>query len=289
MKQLTFTLLLAFSSIFSFAQDKLLIAGSGWNKIAIVDKNTAEIEWSHDLAKGTECNSVRQTAEGNIMFSYKKGASLIDKSNQVIWDFKAKKGEEVHSVVQLKNGNYFIGICGNPARFVTLNKKGKTVREQKYDLGVERPHGQFRQAIPTKKNTIIIPILARKTVIELNKRNKVVNELKVEGNPFSAKVMEDGKWLVACGDAHKLMISDAKHKAIERTITSDDLKDNAFCFVAETWQLDNGNFLIANWNGHSKDKTQPKVMEIDTNNNVVWTLPYNSAISNISAVEVLKN
>lgn len=38
--------------------EKLLLGGSGWNKIVIIDKDSKQIEWEHPLQKGWECNSV---------------------------------------------------------------------------------------------------------------------------------------------------------------------------------------------------------------------------------------
>ena len=55
----------------------LLLGGSGWNKIAIINKETKEIVWEYPLEKGWECNSVAATPDGNILFSYAKGAKVI--------------------------------------------------------------------------------------------------------------------------------------------------------------------------------------------------------------------
>ena len=65
--------------------EKLLIGGSGWNKIAIIDKQTKQIEWEHPIEKGWECNSAVATPEGNILFAYGKGAKLITREHQELW------------------------------------------------------------------------------------------------------------------------------------------------------------------------------------------------------------
>jgi hypothetical protein len=59
--------------------------------------------------------------------------------------------------------------------------------------------------------------------------------------------------------------------------------------VAEPFCYKNGNVLVANWNGHSKDKTQPKLVEFDPKNLVVWKMAPNEAISNISAVHSFRD
>lgn len=287
MKKLIITFLSILLFTFSFsvlAQQKLLVGGSGWDKVAIVDKTTGEIEWSHQLDEGIECNDTEMTREGNILIAYKKGAKLITKDQEVLWDFKAEQGQELFTATQLPNGNFFLAACAHPARFITLNKKGKIIREQNYDLQVENVHGQFRQVTTTPSNTLIIPVLGKGEVIEINKKNKVLRKIKIEGNLFSVKILPDGNWLVACGDAHKLAIVDPKKETIIKTVSDSDVPDYSLFFVAEPHLLKNGNYMFANWNGHAKDKTQPKIIEINADNNIVWTLPDNDAIRNISTV-----
>lgn len=280
-------ILLALISFSSTAQQEFLVGGSGWNEIAIIDKNSAEITWSYPLPEKSECNHVRFTQSGDILFSYKKGAKLVSKSKEIIWDFKADKGEEIQTAKQLANGNFFLAVCAQPSRFITLNAKGQIISEQNYDLGIEKNHGQFRQVTPTKNGTIIIPVLGKSHVIEIDKNNKVLRKIKIEGNLFSVKVLPNNSWLIACGDAHKFVIVDPKKEKIIKSYTNDFVKECSLNFVAEPYLLKNSNYLIANWNGHSKDKTQPKIIEIDKKGKVVWTLPHSDKIRNISSIHFL--
>jgi hypothetical protein len=273
-------------SSLSFSQEKLLVAGSGWPQIATIDKTTGEIEWSYTLEKGTECNDIEQVGNKKVLISYSKGAKLITKKHKEIWNFPVEQGEQLFTATELDNGNFLLGVCANPIRLITLNSKGKKIHEQNFDLEVKGVHGQFRQILPTKNGTYLIPILARGEVIELSKSNKVLKRIKVDGNPFSAKILANGNWIVACGDAHKLVIIDPKKEEVIQTISNDDVKGAELLFVAEVHQLENGNILFANWNGHSKDKSAPKIIEIDKNNKVVWTLPNNENIKNISAIGI---
>jgi outer membrane protein assembly factor BamB len=275
------------ASTLTFAQQKLLIAGSGWNKVAIIDKTTAKIEWSHPLGKGTECNDIEITRDGHILMAYKKGAKLISKAQKVIWDFKAEIGQEIFTATQLPNGNYFLAICAQPARFITLNKNGEQISEQNYDLQIPKNHAQFRQVTPTSNNTIIIPVFGKGEIIEIDKNNTVLRQIKVGGNLFAVKILPNKNWLVACGDAHKFVIVNPKKEKIVKSYTDEDIKQHSLKFVAEPHLLKNGNYLIANWNGHAKDKTQAKIIEIDKKGKVVWTLPSNDKIKNISSLDFI--
>lgn len=269
-------------------QEKLLISGCGWDKVAIVDKESNNVEWLHQLQKGDDCNDVEITGAGHVLYAYKGGARLVTRSHQVIWDFKAEMGQELYTATELPTGEYLLGICAHPSRLVTLNEKGIKIKEQNFDSGTDNVHGQFRQIYPTKNNTYLVPLMGKGEVIELTQKGEVVRRIKVGGNPFSVKVLRDGNWLVACGDAHNYVVVDPGKQQVKETISAKDITDVSLLFVAEPYCYKNGNVLIANWNGHSKDKSQPKLVELNSKNLVVWKLAPNEVITNISAVYSFK-
>jgi len=264
--------------------EKLLIGGCGWDKVAIVDKKSNTLEWIHQLQKGDDCNDVEITKAGHVLYAYKGGARLITRNQDVIWDFKVEKGQELYTATELPSGEYLLAVCAIPSRIITLNSKGEKIKEQNFDSGITNVHGQFRQILPTRENTYLIPLMAKGEVIELTQTGEVVRRVMVGGNPFSVKLLPDGNWLVACGDAHKLVIVDPEKQTVKQTIAAEDVSKVALLFVAEINNYPNGNVLISNWNGHSKDKDQPKLFELDSKNQVVWTLAPNDQITNISAV-----
>ncbi len=280
-----FSLLIILSAGCS-SHEKLLIGGYNWDKLAIIDKETNEIEWVHQLQKEDDgVNDVELTRDGNILFAYEGGARLINKAHEVIWDFKVEKDQkqELYTATELPSGEFLLAVCAHPSRIITLNSNGEKVKEQNFDSGIENIHGQFRQIYPTKDDTYLIPLMNKGEVIELSQSSEVLRRIQVGGNPFSAKVMADGNWLVACGDGHKFVIADPLSGSIIKTVTDDDILNQSLLFVAETELTSNGNFMFANWNGHSDDKIQAKIIEIDSKNRIVWTLAPSDKITNVSA------
>lgn len=265
-------------------QEKLLVGGCGWDKVAIVDKKSNTIEWIHQLQKGDDCNDVEITKAGNVLYAYKGGARLISKSQELIWDFRVENGQELYTATELPSGEYLLGVCANPSRIITLDAKGNKTKELNFDSGIAKVHVQFRQIYPTANNTYLVPLMAKGEVIELNQQSEVIRRIEVGGNPFSVKVLKNGNWLVACGDAHKYVIADPEKQLVKKIVSASDIAGVSLLFVAEVNNYKNGNVLISNWNGHSKDKTQPKLVEIDSKNRVVWKLEPQDSIKNISAV-----
>ena len=270
-------------------REKLLIGGCNWDKLMIVDKKTSAVEWTHQLQTGDDCNDLEVTKAGNILYAYKGGARLITKSQTVIWDFKVEKGQELYTATELPSGEYLLAVCAIPSRIITLNAKGEKVKEQNFDSGITNVHGQFRQILPTKDHTYLIPLMGKGEVIELAQSGVVLRKVIVGGNPFSVKVTPAGKWIIGCGDAHKFVIVDPLTQTVKDSVVAADISMVSLLFVAEPHPYRNGNVMIANWNGHSKDKTQAQLVEIDSRNRIVWTLSNTEKDMKISAFYSFKS
>lgn len=268
----------------SNTREKLLVSGCGWKQVAILDKATGAIEWSHPLNPGEDCNDVEMIADGHILYAYTSGARLITRDQQTVWDFKAQKGEELFTATRLPSGNYMLAICGTPSRIVELDTNGKLIDELSFDTSITGVHDQFRQIVKTPQNTYLIPLMGKGEVIEMNKDKEIVNRIHCGGNPFAIRILDNGNWLVSCGDGHNFVEIDPAAQQIVKNVGDDDVEDITLLFVAELVRYKNGNTLISNWNGHSKNKSQPLLVEINPDNQVVWALPLHPDIINISAV-----
>ncbi len=264
--------------------EKLLIAGCGWDRIAVMDKQTRQLEWVHYLNRGDDCNDVELTRGNEILYAYTGGARLVTWEQKVVWDYKVGAGEELFTATELSRGHYLLGICGNPARIVELDAKGDVTDEFTFETGISKVHNQFRQILKTKRNTYIIPLFGCGDVVEINREGKILKRVKAGGNLFSVKLLRGGIWLVGCGDAHKWVEIDSRRGTVVHTVHSDSLPGISLLFVAEVCPYANGHRLVANWNGHSRDKMQPRLLEVDERNRVVWQLGHTGEVGNISAV-----
>ena len=56
------------------------------------------------MEKGWECNSVAVTPDRNILFSYSKGAKLITRDHEEVWNISAPEGCEMQTARVLSNG-----------------------------------------------------------------------------------------------------------------------------------------------------------------------------------------
>jgi len=254
--------------------EKLLVAGSGWDSIAIIDKATSRVEWSYGLPSGAECNSIDLTTDGNIVFAYSKGARMIDRQGNTIWDYKELQAPaELHTAFPLADGGVLLAVCDNPMRIIELDAKGLPVKEIRYDLGIENPHGQFRQVSKSKAGGYLIPAISAGKVVELDSEGGLIREYEVGGVPFSVEEQGNGNLLVGCGDGHFFVEIDRNDGSVVKKTSEDDINGVKLQFVGQVMRLDNGNTLICNWAGHSdNEEPQPAILEVDPQGNMIWNL-----------------
>lgn len=291
MKLYIFVIAILLCGFRAAAQDKILVAGSGNPSILLVDKQTGNVEWKHALENGEECNSVALTKAGNVLYSYRNGAKVVTWDHQVVWNYPTSDKTELQSATLLRNGGVLLGICGNPAQFIELDKNGKEVNKITLDLEVERPHSQFRQIFQLKNKNYLIPVMAKKKIMEVNRKGKLIAEHQTEDGAFSSTELADGNLLLPCGDSHYYMVLDRKTGKVLKKVASGDIKDVSLLFVAQVLQLKNKNLLICNWDGHTRDTSvnAPQLIETDQDGKVVWTLNNKKEVGKISAAYYLEN
>lgn len=273
------------------AQERyLLVGGSGWNRIAMIEKESARVLWTHELGEGEENNAVTAAPGGNILYSYKQGAKLINLKHEVLWDYRAPKDTELFTATTLPDGGFLLGYCGHPARLIELDAEGKIRHEVAFETGISAVHGQYRQAIRSKKGTYLVPLMGKGVVIELDKQGGELNRWPVVGGPFAVVEQESGNLIVACGDAHAYVEVDRQSGKTLRQTDNAAIAPSAceFNFVAQIELLANGHLLVCNWNGHltNTQTIQPSLLELDAEGRVVWKLKANKEIGRISAVAV---
>lgn len=272
-------------SLSLFAQKKLVLAGSGNPLIQVVDKKTGALEWQHALEKEEECNTVSVTRQGHILYSYKKGAKLVDLEHRVVWDYKTPDGTELQSATPLRNGGFLLGICGNPALLIELDERGQEHNRVAIDLETPKPHGQFRQVFQLHNGNYLLPVMSKQKVMEITRAGEVVMEFPTEGRAFSSLELKNGNILLPCGDGHYFSVVNRKTGEELRRVTSDDIQDGALLFVAQVLKTGKGNLLICNWHGHTKEVTvdEPQLLEINKKGKVVWSLNDKKNIGKVSA------
>ncbi|MDR1723739.1 MAG: hypothetical protein LBR84_07370 [Tannerella sp.] len=283
-KQLFFIATLLCILFSSCSVEKIAIAGSGWQEIAIVDKKTGAIEWKHQLADGEECNDIEVTPHGDILYAYGHGARLIKRDHSTIWDYKANEKEEIHTVSRLKKGGYLVGVCGDPARIVELDSKGNVTKEVKFRTMNFDIHNQFRHIEKNDSNIYLIPLMDKKKIMRVTPEGNYKGNLAVGFEAYMAKTLENKKLVISCGKDKLFLVLDPLRPQVDKTIYTREVKGASLRFVGEIHLCKNGNIYIANGNLQDDEISSSLLIEVDPLCNVVWSLPFNREIKNITSV-----
>lgn len=262
---------------------KFLIAGSGSDSIAVLDRETKTIEWSIAIPEGGECNSAMVTAENNVLFSYSKGARLVDFNGNTIWDFpKEEENQEIQTAIQTADGGYMLAACGFPAKFIFLNSKGEKLSETQFDTKIRGRHSQFRQVRFSKYGTILIPFMGNGYVFEIDHDGVVLNQFRAGGGLFSLEELSDGNLLVSGGSGVAEFDRNTGTKLNQ--IVRDSLPGVKFSYPTQSQRLPNGHTILSNWQGHDQNPNQAALVELDSNGQEVWVYEGCPTVKFISSV-----
>lgn len=270
---------------------KLLLAGSHWNKIVILDKQTKQIEWEHSFDKSWECNSAVMTPEENILFSYRRGAMLITRDHKQLWNIEAPDSCQMQTAALLPDGNYLLAWTGHPAVIMEVNSKGEILSKTEYETGINKPGPQFRQIRKNNHGNYYIPIYSRSEIREITPKGELVKTIKVEGNPFSIMALDNGNYWVSNGDANCLTEMNLDTGETLRRIGRDDIQDFVVFFVGQVCRSANGGLYVTNWQGHdkkSREANSPQLYELDKDGKVVWSLNDKTNIGMLTSVQVIE-
>jgi hypothetical protein len=267
----------------SCRNEKLAVAGSGWHEIAIVDKASGLVEWRHPLDEGDECNDIEVTPDGNVLYAYSRGARLVNRRHETVWDYAAGTDEAIHTATRLDDGSFMIAVCGEPARIVELDRDGRQTKEVTFPTLIFNVDRQFRQVTKRADGMYLVPLIGKRKIILISPDGDFKGSYYIGHDLFSVKVLANGNLLVSCGSDNLFMeINPANQR--DSTFVTNSVRGASLLYVGEIFPYGDGRKLIANSNMYSEDKSNPLLIEIDENDEVRWALPFNREIKNITAV-----
>ena len=264
---------------------KLLMGGSSFNKVIIIDKETQKIEWEHALKEEWECNAVSFTPQGNILFSYRSGAMEVTMDHQIVWNMEVPEGCEMQTASVLENGNYLLAYGGHPAVIMETDKNGKILSRTLYETGVKNCHSQFRQIIKKGEN-YLVPVMGAGEVREITKDGEVLSTIKAENNLFTVKMIDDTFCWITCGHTHKVLKANMVTGEIIKEFNENNIDGCKIDFAAQIKDSENGELYLCNWQGHSGKITGiSSLIEMTEDGKILWQLDPNMT-SQISCLDI---
>ncbi len=257
------------------AQHDFVYSGEGdMQRIFIVRRGKVVWSFSDPNRKGPISDAVLMS-NGNILFSYSSGVTLLSQDKKVLWQYDAPKGTEVHTAQPIGKTRVVFVQNGLPAILRVVNiVSGQTERE--FVLPCDDPlpvHSQFRHARLTGAGTILVAHMKDSKVKEYDSHGRILATIAIT-YPWSAVRLKNGNTLIA---TNKKLVQelDPAGRVVWEMKGSDYPEWNIVGTQIAT-RLPNGNTLVNNWINlfHGKDSSNAPVqaLEFTPDKKVVWAL-----------------
>ncbi len=293
MKRVLFFIVAAVSLLCSCGEstgEKLLIAGSGWDRIAIMDRDSKTIEWEYILKDGQKCNSVDYLGDGKVLFAHTNGASVVTRDHEILWTVDAPKGAEMQTAHLLPDGRCLLAWNGDPLTILEVDAQtGEVLHKTEYNTLISNVRRQTRQVNKMRNGNYLVPLFATQDVVIITPEGEEVKRVKVGGTPFGCYYLEYcNNYLVPCGDLHVIREVDFVAGVVVDSIDEYDIEGLKISFAAGMAFTDRGTTYLCNWQGHDTSSTMPQIVEFDENKMIVWSLDDKAQFGQIADICIVR-
>jgi outer membrane protein assembly factor BamB len=256
-----------------------------------------KVEWTYSIPTNMMIDGKPQIAElgdctrfsnGNILFSYRLGASIVTPQKKIIWDYRAAPNTEIHSAQPAGKNRVLLVQNGAPTTLFLINTaSGKVEKELALPTPYpNRVHVQVRRAHLTKAGTFLVGLMQQHRVAEFDADGKEVWSFNCPDtwtgprpkgtiSAWDAVRLKNGNTLIS-GDEYGYVLEVNPRGEIVWQLGKNDLPGYPLDVVQEIERLDNGNTVIANWvAGNVKPADWPsqiQIIEVSPAKKVVWAL-----------------
>jgi outer membrane protein assembly factor BamB len=259
-----------------------------------------EVVWTYSIPTNIMVDGKPQMAElgdctrlsnGDILFSYRLGASIVTPQKKIIWDYRAAPNTEIHSAQPAGKNRVLIAQNGAPTKLFVINTaSGKVEKElvlptPSYPGGV---HGQLRRAHLTKAGTFLVGLMEEHRAVEFNAEGKEVWSFTcpdtwtgvrpksgITLSAWDVVRLRNGNTLIS-GDEYGYVLEVDPKGEVVWELGKNELPGYPLNVVQEVGRLANGDTVIANWvAGNTIPGNWPstiQIIEVTPAKKVVWAL-----------------
>jgi hypothetical protein len=282
------------------AQHPFLYCGE-WNYIepyqTIYLVRHGKVEWTYSIpthmmvdgkSQMTELSDCTRFSNGDILFSYRLGASIVTPQKKVIWDYRAAPNTEIHSAEPAGKNRVLLAQDGIPTKLLLINTaSGKVEKELELPSAYPDKVDGVRRAHLTKAGTFLVGLMNEHRVAEFNTDGKEVwsftcpitwtgsHPKRYTLTAWDVVRLKNGNTLITGDEYGYVLEVDPKGQTVWE-VGKNELPGYPLDVVQEIGRLANGNTVIANWvAGNTKPEDWPstiQIIEVTPAKKVVWAL-----------------
>ncbi len=252
------------------AQHRLLVSGCGYGEVAVFAADGTR-EWS--FAEKNEADDAWLLPNNDVVMAYKYGVRIVrpdwnsGRGGEILYDRPTPDKGETHSCQPIPGG-FLIGESYDGVSYI-VELDAALQETRRIELkGLGGKHQTFRQIRKTPQDTYLITQQQKGgRAMEVDADGKIIRTFP-DGR-FSAERLENGRTLIACGDAHRFIEVDPDGTVVW-ALEQNDLPGISIGFAAGVQRLPNGNTIFCNWGGHG-GSAGASIIEVSPDKQVVWS------------------
>lgn len=254
---------------------RFLAVDNGGNRLLLVDQITNK-GWSVAIPAGSR--DLQLLPGGKVLVSHGNGAAEYDLATGAKgWSVTGYAS--ITTASRLDNGNTLLG--GN-VDGITLYEIGsdKSLQSKVLPKGV----ADLRLARRLPNGNTLLGLAGAHKVVEVDAKGVTVWAAQLTDKAYVAYRLADGRTVATSGeDAYVYSIApDGKTTVLAGGL--DKHPKAGLLWFSGFEILPNGNFFVANWNGHGKEGQGPHAVEFDARNNIVWSWADHQAATTVTNV-----
>jgi len=242
-------------------------------KMYIISKG--KVIWSYiDTTGKGEISDAVLMANGNVLFAYQFGITLINRNKQVLWNYDTPKGFETHTAQLIGDDHVIFIQNGNPAKVMVMNIHDNTITKEFVIPANSSVHGQVRHARLTAAGTYLVAHMDLGKICEYDTDGKQLLSINFPG-VWSAVPLKNGNFLAT--NNSNLVKEITRSGEVVWEYKLDQIPGYKIRNPQISVRLNNGNTLINSWVNKWDSKSDAsnasvQAIEVTPDKKIVWAL-----------------
>ncbi len=270
------------------ATHRFVCVDNGASRLVYVNESQPASNWRVDVPAGSR--DVQRLDGERLLLSHDNGCGIYRMSDgRCLWSLDGFKGiqtahyspaqQEIMLGANVADGYEFYSLVKDGAGF---RKSGRVLRVPVVKTGL------LRLVRFTPEGHLLFTAGEPYRIIEWDpEQSRIRWSASLPDKGYMAIRGDDGTTVASTGGAVSLLVFGRDGKVVREYLGEEFRARYQLNWFSGMAVLPNGNFVVANWLGHGANGRGPHLVEVDSNNRVVWTWTDHDAAKQVTGFVML--
>ena len=271
-----------------FAGHRLACVDNGANRLLLIDQSSPAKGWSVAIPAGSR--DLQRLDGGRLLVSHGNGCGIYDlKDGHALWQLDGFSGVQTARFIAERAELVLGAIAKDAAEFHFLKRDGDRFQQSGRVVrvtGIEP--GPLRLMRFTPNGNALFTTGSPYRVVEWDlAANREIWSAPLPGKGYLASRRADGTTVASTGGAVSVVEISRDGKIAKTWLGDSYRKEYRLNWFSGFEFLPNGHLVVANWLGHGAHGKGPHLVEVDANNQLVWSWEDHTAAKQITHLLIL--